>query len=80
MNKITNIIKEDLKTDLPEFRSGDSVSVDVKVIEGNRSRLQSFEGVVISISAGHDIFNIITLWTIRFRINSNIISNISSLN
>jgi len=55
MNKITNIIKEDLKTDLPKFRSGDSVSVDVKVIEGNRSRLQSFEGVVIAISAGHDI-------------------------
>lgn len=55
MNKITNEIQEDLKTDIPEFRSGDSVAVDVKVVEGERSRLQTFEGVVIAISAGHGI-------------------------
>ena len=55
MNKITNAIQEDLKTDIPEFRSGDSVAVDVKVVEGERSRIQTFEGVVISISAGHGI-------------------------
>ena len=40
----------DLKTDIPDFRAGDKVSVDVKVVEGSRSRLQTFEGNVIAIS------------------------------
>lgn len=40
----------DLKSDIPEFRPGDRISVDVKVIEGTRSRLQTFEGNVIAIS------------------------------
>ena len=35
------------RTDLPEFRSGDTVSVDFKVIEGNKERVQTFTGVVI---------------------------------
>ncbi|SVD96591.1 uncharacterized protein METZ01_LOCUS449445 [marine metagenome] len=37
-----------MKTDLPEFDPGDSVRVQVKVREGNRERLQAFEGVVIA--------------------------------
>jgi large subunit ribosomal protein L19 len=41
-----NAIKRD---DLPEFRAGDTVKVHVKVIEGNRSRVQVFQGVVIAI-------------------------------
>lgn len=40
----------DLKQDIPEFRPGDRISVDVKVVEGTRSRLQTFEGNVIAIS------------------------------
>lgn len=40
----------ELKTDLPDFRPGDRISVDVKVVEGTRSRLQTFEGNVIAIS------------------------------
>ncbi len=40
----------DLKLDLPDFRSGDHVAVDVKVVEGSRSRVQTFEGDVIAIS------------------------------
>ncbi len=55
MNKITETIQGDLRTDLPKFKSGDTVAVDVKVIEGGRSRLQTFEGVVIAVSAGHAI-------------------------
>ena len=39
--------REQLKTDLPEFSPGDTVVVQVKVREGNRERLQAFEGVVI---------------------------------
>ena len=42
--------KDMLRTDIPEFRSGDRVAVDVKVVEGTRSRVQTFEGDVIAIS------------------------------
>ena len=49
---MSNIIKEieaeQLKKDLPEFSPGDTVSVQVKVKEGERERLQTFEGVVIA--------------------------------
>ena len=45
---IEELGQEQLKTDLPEFDPGDSVRVQVKVKEGNRERLQAFEGVVIA--------------------------------
>lgn len=49
---MSNIIKaieaEQLKQDLPEFSPGDTVQVQVRVKEGNRERLQAFEGVVIA--------------------------------
>ena len=38
-----------MKTDLPEFRPGDTVLVSVKVREGERTRLQAFEGVVMGV-------------------------------
>ena len=41
-----------LKQDIPEFRAGDTVKVHVKVVEGNRSRIQVFQGVVIRRSGG----------------------------
>jgi len=44
---IQEITQEQLRTDLPEFRPGDTVRVHVKVVEGNRERIQVFEGVVI---------------------------------
>ena len=44
--------KENLRTDIPQFKSGDTLNVGVKVIEGNKSRVQNFEGVVIAISSG----------------------------
>ena len=55
MDKLLKATNNDLKTDLPKFQSGDTVSVGVKVIEGNRSRVQTFEGVVISMSSGGGI-------------------------
>jgi len=55
MDKVLQATQNDLKTDLPQFQSGDTVSVGVKVIEGTRSRVQIFEGVVIAISAGGGI-------------------------
>ncbi|AYF93115.1 50S ribosomal protein L19 [Apilactobacillus bombintestini] len=44
---IEKINKEQLKSDVPEFRAGDSVRVSVKVIEGKNERIQVFDGVVI---------------------------------
>jgi large subunit ribosomal protein L19 len=50
---MTNIIQileaEQMKQDVPDFRPGDSLRVQVKVVEGERERLQAFEGVVIGI-------------------------------
>jgi large subunit ribosomal protein L19 len=44
---IREITKDQLKTDIPAFRPGDTVRVHLKVIEGQRERIQVFEGVVI---------------------------------
>lgn len=44
---IEAIQNENLKADLPEFRAGDTVTVNVKVIEGTKERIQPFKGVVI---------------------------------
>ncbi len=41
-----------LRTDVPEFRPGDTLDVGVRVVEGNRSRVQRFQGVVIRRSGG----------------------------
>jgi large subunit ribosomal protein L19 len=47
-NKVIEVLEnEQLKTEIPEFAPGDTVVVQVKVKEGNRERLQAFEGVVI---------------------------------
>ncbi len=44
---ISKINAEQLKSDVPEFRAGDTVKVSVKVVEGSNERIQVFEGVVI---------------------------------
>jgi len=49
---IHEVTKEQLRSDLPEFRPGDTVRVHVKVVEGNRERIQAFEGVVIKRRGG----------------------------
>jgi len=49
---IEDITKEQLRTDLPAFRPGDTLRVHVKVVEGNRERIQVFEGVVIKRRGG----------------------------
>ena len=50
MDLIENIEKDYLKQDLPDFNSGDTVKVNVKVSEGNRERIQTFEGVIIAVN------------------------------
>ena len=52
MNIIDKINEKQIKTDVPEFRVGDTVKVDVKIIEGNRERIQTFEGVVVARHGG----------------------------
>ena len=47
MNKTDVIEQSYLRSDIPEFRPGDTVKVHVRVVEGNRSRVQVFQGVVI---------------------------------
>lgn len=48
MNIIETLEKEQIRQDVPAFKPGDTVKVHVKVIEGNRERVQVFEGDVIS--------------------------------
>jgi large subunit ribosomal protein L19 len=48
---VAAVAADALKTDIPDFRPGDSVRVHVRVIEGNRSRIQVFAGVVIARNA-----------------------------
>ncbi len=47
MNLIEALEKEQLRTDIPDFKPGDTVRAHVKVVEGTRERVQVFEGVVI---------------------------------
>jgi large subunit ribosomal protein L19 len=47
-NIIEQLEREQMKKDIPDFSPGDTVVVQVKVTEGNRERLQAFEGVVIA--------------------------------
>jgi large subunit ribosomal protein L19 len=49
---ISDFETKQLKTDLPEFRPGDTIVVSVKVREGERTRLQAFEGVVMGVKKG----------------------------
>ena len=48
MNVIDKITEKKMNPNVPEFRVGDTVRVDVKIIEGKRERIQAFEGTVIS--------------------------------
>ena len=50
MNIVETVEKEYLKQDIPVLRSGDTVKVHVKVVEGTRERIQVFEGVVIAVN------------------------------
>lgn len=57
---IYNLTKDQLRTDIPDFRPGDTVRVHAKVVEGNRERIQVFEGVVLKRQNGgiHETFTV----------------------
>ena len=52
MNLVDKVTKNQIRTDLPEFRVGDTVRVHGKIKEGNRERIQVFEGTVIKMQGG----------------------------
>ena len=52
MQKLDDVDKASLRDDIPAFRAGDNVKVHVNVIEGTRSRVQVFQGVVIRRHGG----------------------------
>jgi large subunit ribosomal protein L19 len=66
MSKLINDLDAaSMRTDVPDFRPGDTVKVHVKVVEGNRSRIQVFAGVVIS-RAGAGIREAFTVRKVSF--------------
>ena len=52
MNLVQELTKDQLRKDIPEFRSGSTVRVHVKIKEGDKSRIQVFEGVVTERKGG----------------------------
>jgi large subunit ribosomal protein L19 len=52
MHTLDSVDSASLRDDVPDFRAGDTVKVHVKVVEGNRSRIQVFQGVVIRRQGG----------------------------
>jgi large subunit ribosomal protein L19 len=52
MNTLDALDADSLRGDIPDFRPGDTVKVHVRVVEGNRSRIQVFQGVVIRRQGG----------------------------
>ena len=83
MDKILEITKSDLKTDLPDFKSGDNVTVYYTIKEGNKERTQFFKGDIIQ-KKGSGITETFTIRKIShgvgveriFPINSPIITKI----
>ena len=52
MNTLDALDADSLRADIPDFRPGDTVKVHVRVVEGNRSRIQVFKGVIIRRQGG----------------------------
>ena len=52
MSVIAKIESENMRHDIPEFRSGDTVSVHIRIIEGEKERIQIFQGVVLKRKRG----------------------------
>ena len=48
-NVLNELVSDTLRSDVPDFRAGDTIKVHVKVVEGSRSRVQVFQGVVIRV-------------------------------
>lgn len=67
MQKLDFIDAQSLKSDVPDVRPGDTVKVHVNIVEGTRSRIQVFQGVVIGRS-GHGIGETFTVRKVSFQV------------
>jgi large subunit ribosomal protein L19 len=67
MQTLDFIDNASLRSDIPDFRAGDSVKVHVNIVEGNRSRIQVFQGVVIARS-GHGVKETFIVRKISFQV------------
>ncbi len=67
MHILDSVDAASLRSDIPEFRVGDSVNVHVNIIEGNRSRVQVFKGIVIRRS-GESVRETFTVRKISFQV------------
>ncbi len=52
LNLVNEVTKDQLKKDIPDFQSGATVRVHVKIKEGDKSRIQNFEGIVVAKQGG----------------------------
>ena len=64
---IDRLLAKARRTDLPEFKAGDTVRVHVKIKEGDKERLQVFEGLVISKSKGAQPGYTMSKWSVTHR-------------
>ena len=67
MHVLDSVDAKSLKSDIPEFRVGDTVTVHVNIVEGNRSRVQVFQGTVISRS-GEGVRETFTVRKVSFQV------------
>jgi len=87
MKVLDKIENKYIKTDLPDFKAGDRVKVDIRISEENKERVQTFEGIVIKIQ-GSGISKTFTVRKISFSIgvertfliNSPVIQSIKKVN
>jgi large subunit ribosomal protein L19 len=52
MNKLDDVTKDLLKKDIPDFTPGDTISLDIRVVEGEKERVQRYQGVVLARKHG----------------------------
>lgn len=67
MQKLDHVDAPSLRSDIPDFRAGDNVKVHVNIVEGSRSRIQVFQGVVIS-RHGEGVRETFTVRKISFQV------------
>jgi large subunit ribosomal protein L19 len=67
MHTLDSVDSKTLKTDVPNFRAGDSVKVHVNIVEGNRSRVQVFQGIVLARS-GSGVRETFTVRKVSFQV------------
>lgn len=67
MHILDSVDAKSLRSDIPDFRAGDNVKVHVNIVEGNRSRVQVFQGIVISRS-GNGVRETFTVRKVSFQV------------